>query len=172
MKYFNGFCLRGEEVLLKEYLRDDKYSVAGFSYGAQKAFDYVYESNTRIERLILLSPAFFQTQKPSFKRIQLRYFDEGKEAYIKQFLSNVTYPASASVLDPYFYIESKDDLEALLAYEWDIDKIEEVLARGTKIEIFVGAKDKIVDSDEILAFFAKTACVSYRFKALGHILNS
>ena len=63
-KYFNGFSLQNEEELFSEYLLQSELCVAGFSYGAQKAFEYVYKSKERIDRLILLSPAFFQTQKP------------------------------------------------------------------------------------------------------------
>jgi len=171
MKYFNGFCLFGEEALFKSYLYESEYSVAGFSYGAQQAFDYVYESTTRIDRLILLSPAFFQTQKASFLRTQLRYFDIGKEAYIKQFLANVSYPSKKNILDTYLCVGKKSELQDLLRYQWDKKKIEEVIARGTIIEIFLGKEDKIVNTDEVLAFFSKTKCISYTVKNSGHLLD-
>ena len=93
MIYFNGFSLQNEKELFAPYLVDSDYCVAGFSYGAQQAFEYVYHAKERIDRLILLSPAFFQTQKPSFIRTQLRYFEAGQEAYVKQFLANVSYPS-------------------------------------------------------------------------------
>jgi pimeloyl-ACP methyl ester carboxylesterase len=94
VRYFNGFSLQDEEQFFSEYLADGELAVAGFSYGTQKAFEYVYHSKERVDRLILLSPAFFQTQKPSFARTQLRYFQSGQEAYVKQFLENVSYPSS------------------------------------------------------------------------------
>ena len=61
MLYFNGFSLQNEEEHFKAYLSDNDLTIAGFSYGAQKAFEYAYHSKERIDRLILLSPAFFQT---------------------------------------------------------------------------------------------------------------
>ena len=63
MKYFNGFSLNGEKELFKEYLIDSEFSVAGFSYGAIEAFEYVYNGKDRVDRLILLSPAFFKIVK-------------------------------------------------------------------------------------------------------------
>jgi pimeloyl-ACP methyl ester carboxylesterase len=171
MKYFNGFSLSGEEALFERYLCDSSYSVAGFSKGAQDALEYAYASTQRIDRLILLSPAFFENQKPSFKRTQLCYFDAGEEAYIKQFLSNVSYPASPNILEDYLKVGTKNELNALLEYVWDKEKIDAVLARGIVIEVFVGAKDKIVNSEEVLDFFNAKKCVCYTLNNTGHVLD-
>ena len=145
MNYFNGFSLKGEEALFSSYLIESEYCVAGFSYGAQQALEYVYNSKVRIDRLILLSPAFFQTQKPSFIRTQLRYFEAGQEAYVKQFLANVTYPSVLNLSD-YLKVGTTEELEALLTYIWDEEKIKKILDRGTTIEVFLGKKDKIIDA--------------------------
>jgi pimeloyl-ACP methyl ester carboxylesterase len=169
MKYFNGFSLQDEEKLFTPYLIKSDYCVAGFSYGAQQAFEYVYHSKERIDRLILLSPAFFQTQKPSFIRTQLRYFEAGKEAYVKQFLSNVTYPSNLELSD-YLEIGSKEELEALLTYRWDKNKIQEILNKGTTIEVFLGNEDKIIDAQDAFAFFSPLV-TTYVVKGLGHILK-
>ena len=168
-KYFNGFSLQKEEELFSEYLIQSELCVAGFSYGAQRAFEYVYESKDRIDRLILLSPAFFQTQKPSFIRTQLRYFEAGQEAYVKQFLANVIYP---SILDlsAYLNVGSKEELEALLTYAWDEKKIQEVLARGTTIEVFLGKDDKIIDAQGAFEFF-EPLTTTYFMKSVGHLLR-
>jgi len=48
MKYFNGFSLKDEEIFFSEQLIDTKYVVAGFSYGAQCAFEYALNSTERI----------------------------------------------------------------------------------------------------------------------------
>lgn len=168
MKYFNGFSLQNEEQIFDVYTTKNDYTVAGFSYGAQQAFEYAYASNDRIERLILLSPAFFQTQKPSFIRTQLRYFEAGQEAYVKQFLSNVTYPSDID-LSEYLKVGTKDELEALLTYTWDEDKLQELSDRGITIEVFLGEEDKILDSQETMAFFKKT-CTLYSIKKSGHLL--
>ncbi|HEY9129977.1 MAG TPA: pimelyl-ACP methyl ester esterase BioV [Sulfurovum sp.] len=169
MKYFNGFSLKNEENLFDPYLIQSNYTVAGFSYGAQQAFEYVYQSKERVDRLILLSPAFFQTQKQSFIRTQLRYFEAGQEAYVQQFLSNVAYP---SRVDMYSYLNagSKEDLDALLKYEWDPEKIQDVLERGTIIEVFIGMDDKIIDAQKTFEFFSALT-VTYFIKHAGHLLK-
>jgi pimeloyl-ACP methyl ester carboxylesterase len=169
MKYFNGFSLQNEKELFAPYLVDSDYSVAGFSYGAQQAFEYVYHSKERIDRLILLSPAFFQTQKPSFIRTQLRYFEAGKEDYVKQFLANVTYPLNLD-LSSYLKVGTKEELEALLTYRWDKNKIQELIDRGTVIEVFLGSEDAIIDIKEALKFF-ESSCTTYIFKKSGHLLR-
>jgi pimeloyl-ACP methyl ester carboxylesterase len=168
MRYFNGFSLYNEEEHFKEYLRESDLCVAGFSYGAQEAFEYVYHSKKRIDRLILLSPAFFQTKKPSFARTQLRYFEEGQEAYVTKFLENTSYPSDIN-LGKYLHVGTKNELEALLTYEWDRSRIQEVLNRGTDIEIFLGEKDKIIDSQEVFDFFAPLV-TTYYIKDVGHLL--
>jgi len=169
MKYFNGFSLQGEEKLFDQYLIDSDYCISGFSYGAQQAFEYVYQSKERINRLILLSPAFFQTQKPSFIRTQLRYFEAGKEAYVKQFLANVTHPSSLD-LSNYLKVGTKEELEALLTYTWDKKKIQEVLDKGTTIEVFLGKDDKIIDAQAAFDFFAPLT-TTYFIKSVGHLLR-
>ena len=170
MKYFNGFSLQNEEELFSTYLLNSDYCVAGFSYGAQQAFEYVYHAKERIDRLILLSPAFFQTQKPSFTRTQLRYFEAGKEDYVKQFLANVTYPSSLD-LSNYLKVGTNEELEALLTYVWDKKKIQEVLDRGTTIEVFFGQDDKIIDAQQAFDFFAPLT-TTYFVKGVGHLLRA
>jgi pimeloyl-ACP methyl ester carboxylesterase len=169
MIYFSGFCLQNEEERFTQYLVDSAYCVAGFSYGAQQAFEYVYNAKTRIDRLILLSPAFFQTQKPSFIRTQLRYFDVGQETYVKQFLANATHPSSLD-LSNYLKVGKKEELEALITYQWDTKKIQEVLDRGITIEVFLGNEDKIIDAQEAFNFFLPLT-TTYLMKGVGHILE-
>lgn len=169
MKYFNGFSLRNEQTLFAPYLVESSYTVAGFSYGAQQAFEYVYQSTERVDRLILLSPAFFQTQKPSFIRTQLRYFEAGHDAYVQQFLRNVAYPSSLD-LGSYLQTGTKTELDGLLNYQWEKEKIQEVLHRGTTIEVFIGDQDKIIDVEQTLAFF-HDICTTYLLKNAGHLLK-
>ena len=159
MKYFSGFSLHGEEALFSSYLTKSVYCVAGFSYGAQQALEYVYDSKIRVDRLILLSPAFFQTQKPSFVRTQLRYFEAGQEAYVKQFLENVTYPSKID-LSRYLKVGTKEELEALLTYTWDEKKIQEICDRGTTIEVFLGKKDKITYGKSCSYYFCHWSWIS------------
>lgn len=170
MKYFNGFSLENEATIFEPYLIKSEYCVAGFSYGAQQAFEYVYHTTQRVDRLILLSPAFFQTDKPSFMRTQLRYFEAGKESYVKQFLANVVYPSNLD-LSNYLQVGTKEELEALLTYTWDEKKMQEVLDRGTIIEVFLGEDDKIIDAQKAFDFFAPLS-PTYFIKSVGHLLKN
>lgn len=170
MIYFNGFSLQNEKELFTPYLIQSDYCAVGFSYGAQQAFEYVYHATDRIDRLILLSPAFFQTEKPSFIRTQLRYFEAGQEAYVKQFLANAAYPSSFD-LSEYLKVGTKEELEALLSYTWDKKKIQEVLDRGTTIEVFLGEDDKIIDAQKAFDFF-RPLTTTYFLKRMGHVLKS
>jgi pimeloyl-ACP methyl ester carboxylesterase len=168
MIYFNGFALKGEEKFFKAYTIDNDFSVVGFSYGSQRAFEYVYSTSNRIDRLILLSPAFFQNHKKSFIRTQLRYFKVDQKSYTKQFLENISYPSDIN-LNKYLEVGKYEELESLLSYVWDRDKILELIDRGVTIEIFIGGKDKIVDSQKSFEFFSNIA-TTYLLKDKGHLL--
>ena len=168
--YFNGFSLKGEEALFTSFISETETTVVGFSYGAQKAFEFVYASKERIDRLILLSPAFFQTKKDSFLRTQLHYFKARQKAYVNQFLVNVSHPSTMN-LTSYLKIETKEELEALLTYIWDEEKIAEVVDRGITVEVFLGSEDKIIDTKEALGFFSKLTA-TYSIKKVGHLLQS
>lgn len=170
MRYFNGFCLKGEEIFLSDIVVDSAYSIVGFSYGAQKAFEYAYNHNSkeRIDRLILISPAFFQDHKKSFIKTQLCYFKADEMSYKKTFLKNVVSP-STEVLDAFMVKGSFEELEALLSYVWERDKIEELLNRGVTIEVFMGGEDKIVEHQKSFDFFSTLVPV-YLFKDKGHLL--
>ncbi|MGC9351424.1 MAG: pimelyl-ACP methyl ester esterase BioV [Sulfurovum sp.] len=169
MRYFNGFSLHGEEAFFSEFLIESDLCVAGFSYGAQQAFEYVYHSTQRVDRLILLSPAFFQNQKPSFIRSQLRYFQSGQESYIKRFLENAAYPSQVD-LSAFLETGTHEALETLLTYRWESEKIKEVIARCTTIEVFLGSKDGIIDAAAAFDFFAEHT-VAYWIKGAGHLLR-
>ena len=169
MKYFSGFCLKEEEEIFSKYIINSSSSICGFSYGAIKAFEEAYKTSKRVDRLILLSPAFFQTQKKSFIKTQLKYFKLNSDEYIKNFIQNTKYPSDINI-DKFISKGSIDELDVLLNYQWDKDKLQELKNRGTKIEIFVGAKDKIVDIESVIEFFEPFGLI-YRFKDFGHILK-
>ncbi len=71
--YFSGFSLENEEELFSEYFLNNDFTVAGFSFGAQRAFDYVINTNDRVDLLQLFSPAFFQDKDTKYKRMQVMY---------------------------------------------------------------------------------------------------
>ena len=171
MNYFNGFSLRGEERFFEALLVDSDVAVAGFSYGAQQATEYVAAANKRIDRLILLSPAYFTNKDRVFKRMQLRAFRSDPQGYAERFLRNVAAPQKLD-LHPYLSLGSYEDLDALLHYTWDAHMLREIAARGTRIEVFLGMKDRIVDAEAAADFFLSTgACIVYKLKKAGHLLQ-
>ena len=169
MRYFNGFSLKGEEIFFKEQLIESDFTVAGFSYGAVRAFEYAYQSTNRIDRVILLSPAFFQNHKSSFIRTQLRYYRANREVYTQHFLENVAYPSFIDLKE--FLVDgTEDELEELLSYRWEYQKIQELIDRGVTIEVYIGEEDKIVDAIKSFEFFKRVA-PCYFIKEVGHLLK-
>lgn len=166
--YFSGFCLENESELFDEYRQINDFTVSGFSYGAIKAFEEVLNSEQRVDTLQLFSPAFFQTQDKKFKRMQLMFFKKDAQAYCDNFLENISYPSSIDT-NKYFNLGTFEQLEELLTYEWDEDKLQALVDRGVKIEVFLGQEDKIIDSKKANDFFVKFATVYY-IKEKGHIL--
>ena len=169
MRFFSGFLLKDEQALFASYLKEGDLVVAGFSYGAQKALEYALQSKERIDRLILLSPAFFQDRDAAFKRAQKLYFSSHKERYIKEFFKNVLKPNKKD-LSIYFKDGTKEELDALLEYEWEEDKLSILQERGVMIEVFLGEKDAIVNANSALEFFSKNNITLYLIKDAGHLL--
>ncbi len=169
MIYFSGFLLQNEQSLFDQLYENNQNIVVGFSYGAQKAFEYLYHSTSRIDRLILISPALFQSSKPSFIRTQLRYFEANRDEYINQFLANVTYPSTIDISN-YLHTGTSEELEELLSYKWDSDKLRKLVDRGVTIEVFMGDRDKIIDTQKVTELFTSYATI-YHIKGVGHILR-
>jgi len=167
--YFSGFSLENEEKLFSEYIIKNDFTISGFSYGAIKAFEEVLNSNQRVDKLQLFSPAFFQTKDKKFKRMQLMFFKKDEMAYCNNFLNNITYPSTIDCTK-YFKLGKYEELDELLNYEWSEEKLNALLLKGTKIEVFLGSKDKIIESLKAKEFFTKYATVYY-IKDVGHILN-
>jgi len=72
--YFSGFSLVNEKELFEDYIIENDFTVSGFSYGAQKACEYVLNTNNRIDLLQLFSPSYFNDKDIKYKRMQLIYF--------------------------------------------------------------------------------------------------
>lgn len=170
VRFFSGFLFANEHKLFGKYLRDDDFTVAGFSHGAQKALEFALTGETRIDRLILLSPAFFQEKEEAFKRAQKLYFATNKERYVKNFLQSVVYPATERDISAYLQEGSQEELDALLEYVWDQDKLATLKSQGMEIEVFLGASDRIIDAEKVADFFAQNATV-YLIKEAGHLLD-
>lgn len=168
-KYFSGFSLCEEQELFNDFIYENDFTVCGFSYGAIKAFNEVYESNIRVDTLQLFSPAFFQTMESRFKRAQLMFFKKDEDSYCENFLENISYPSKFN-MHKYFTKGTFEELEELINYTWDESKLQELLNRGVKIEVYLGNEDKIIDAKEACDFFRKFATVYY-IKNKGHILK-
>ena len=167
--YFSGFCLENESELFKDYIIKNDFTLNAFSYGAIKAFSYALNTKDRIDLIQLFSPAFFQTNDKKFVRLQIMFFKKDEKSYCENFLSNITYPSSFSC-DKYFKKGSLEELEELLTYKWNEKKLQELLNKGVEIEVYLGEKDKIIDSSEAMNFFTKYANV-YFIKNVGHTLQ-
>ncbi|RLA67394.1 MAG: alpha/beta hydrolase [Epsilonproteobacteria bacterium] len=168
MPYFSGFSLAKEKELFGVYFEDNDFTIVGFSYGAQKALEYAYNNSGRIDKLILLSPAFFQNQTNGFLRAQLRYFKKDKNAYMQTFIANASYPSRID-LQPYLHMGQEEELYSLLHYVWDRKKLKILQKKGIQIEVFLGSEDKIIDTKEVLEFFKDIAMI-YVVKNAGHCL--
>ncbi len=169
MRYFSGFCLQNEEALFDEWLIKNDFCVAGFSYGAIQAFEFALTCKQRIDTLQLFSPAFFSDKDAKFKKLQTLFFAKDKEAYGETFLQNIASPSSFS-MRPYFKLGEAQELETLLYYEWDANKLHALLAKNIKIEVYLGEKDLIINASTCKDFFTSFASV-YFIKNVGHILH-
>jgi hypothetical protein len=167
--FFSGFSLKGEEELFKEYLNRSEFCVAGFSYGAIKAFEYVCNSSKRVDTLQLFSPAFFQNNSEKFIRLQLLHYQKDASKYEENFINNCAYPSSID-LKKYFKKSDISSLEELLRYSWDAKRVKKLVDRGVKIEVYLGENDKIINSLEAKEFF-KEFSVTYYIKKVGHLLH-
>ena len=167
-KYFSGFCFFYESELFDEYLEKSDFTVCGFSYGAIQAFEEVLNSNQRVDKLQLFSPAFFQTSNDKFKRMQLMFFKKDANSYCENFLKNVLNPTNKDI-SKYFQMGTFEELEELLNYVWSEEKLQRLVDKGTIIEVYLGEVDKIIDSQKAKEFFRNFATVYY-IKEKGHLL--
>ena len=167
--FFSGFCFLDERELFESYLIKNDFTISGFSYGAIKAFEEVLNNNVRVDRLQLFSPAFFQTQDTKYKRMQLMFFKKDSLGYSENFLKNVLFPRVDVDVLKYFKMGTFEELDELLNYEWSEEKLQKVIDMGTKIEVYLGSVDKIIDSHKAKEFFTKFATVYY-IKEKGHLL--
>lgn len=169
MKFYSGFSLSNDEQIFETFLKPSDYCIAGFSFGAIKAFEEALRSKSRIDTLQLFSPAFFQNKSEKFKRTQNMYFAKDREAYLKNFLSSCFSPAP---IDEGVEIEqgSAQDLERLLSFVWKADELKALQDRGIEIEVYLGSKDMIIDSQAVKEFFLPYA-TTYMINDAGHTLQ-
>lgn len=168
MHFYSGFCLRNDAGFFEGWLKKDVYTVAGFSYGAIKAFRHVLASERRIDTLQLFSPAFFRDRTESFRRLQMKGYQRDGVGYRARFLESCFSPY------PVGTVETADDgaeaLEALLTFDWPTASLAALKVRGVRIEVYLGEKDAVVDTEAAMAYFRPFATVFY-FKGANHFLQ-
>ena len=168
--YFSGFCLENEAELFQEYIIKNDYTLSGFSFGAIRALEFALASSAmdiRIDLIQLFSPAFFNDKDEKYKRMQLIYFKKDSKAYCDNFLANIGLDKSQS--SKYFVKGKYEELDELLNYRWEQNKLQMLIDNGTKIEVYLGENDKIIDSKKALEFFVDYAEV-YFIENKEHIL--
>jgi pimeloyl-ACP methyl ester carboxylesterase len=168
MVYYSGFSLKDDSSFFEKYLKQSDYNVAGFSYGAIKAFEYILTCKERIDTLQLFSPAFFQTKPQTFKRAQMMAYKKDKEKYLSQFIQGCFEP---NELKKTSHISTKEsELQELLHYEWDSEKLKEIASCGVQIEVYLGSEDKIIDVAGAKEFFLPYA-TTYVINGANHFLQ-
>ncbi|MFK5882155.1 MAG: pimelyl-ACP methyl ester esterase BioV [Sulfurospirillum sp.] len=168
MKFFSGFGFQGERELFDSYLQYNDFCVAGFSYGAIKAFKYTFTCRSRIDKLQLFSPAFFQDKDEKFKRLQSLFFAKNSKSYMEDFLKKATYPSNLHTVK-YQKNSTLKELKELLNHRWDEKEIQTIKDKNIEIEVYLGELDSIINPNSVLDFFKPFATVYY-IKNVGHML--
>ena len=161
MKFFSGFSLKNEKHFFEPYINRSDYTVCGFSYGAIKAFEYAQKllrEGERVDRLQLLSPAFFQSNDEKFKRLQLMAYRKNEDEYLRQFINACFLPYERR--DVVREVTVLEDLDELLNYEWDKSALNALNMAGVVIEVYLGGRDQIVESGVAKEFFLDVATVT------------
>jgi len=171
MKFFSGFSLKNEQIFFREYIKDDNYTVVGFSYGSIKALAEVLrllEEGKRVDTLQLLSPAFFQTKEEKFRSFQLLSYKKNAPLYMKRFTRGCFTPFGMQSVEN--VATTSEELEELLYYVWNEEDFVFLEESGVKVEIYLGGEDKIIDVQAAREFFSKRATVTY-IKNANHFLQ-
>jgi len=158
MRFYSGFALSEDQCFFDPYLNHSDYTVAGFSYGAIKAAEYAANARDRIDTLQLFSPAFFQTKKESFRRLQMGGYIKDSERYLEKFLTSCFAPAPVSPIT--WGSNDAQSLQELLYYEWKPELLETIRSKGIRIEVYLGLEDQVVDVAGAREFFLPYATVT------------
>lgn len=159
MIFYSGFSLANDIHFFEKFLEKSDYTVAGFSYGAIMAALYAFDSNKRIDTLQLFSPAFFQTKKESFKRLQLVGFSKAPDEYRENFVLTCfsPYHVGEVQLDT---TANEDQLRELLYFEWTEELLKSIVDKGIRIEVYLGLEDRVIDVVSAREFFIPFATVT------------
>lgn len=168
MRFYSGFALCGDQHFFDPYLKDSDYTVAGFSYGAIRAAQYASEADERIDTLQLFSPAFFQTKKESFRRLQMSGYFKDTERYLEGFLTRCFSPFPLAPIS--LGNNNAEELQELLYFEWSEALMKTIRAKGIRIEVYLGLEDQVIDVEGAREFFLPYATVT-SIKRANHFLQ-
>jgi len=168
MRFYSGFSLTNDRHYFDRFLKESDYTVAGFSYGAIKAARYAAEADDRVDTLQLFSPAFFQTKKESFRRLQMGGYLKDPGEYLRLFLANCFAPCPSEAVEEAEHCA--EELKELLYYEWKPELMERIRSRGTRIEVYLGLEDRIIDVQGAREFFLPYATVT-SMQSTNHFLQ-
>jgi hypothetical protein len=168
MRFYSGFALSNDQVFFQKYLNHSEFTVAGFSYGAIKAALYTAQATHRIDTLQLFSPAFFQTKKESFRRLQMSGYFKDSERYLESFLTSCFAPSPVAPIS--LGENNSDELQELLYFEWTDTLMETIRNKGIVIEVYLGLDDQVIDVAGAREFFLPYATVT-SIKRANHFLQ-
>lgn len=171
MKFFSGFSLQNDREFFKSFIKDTEYTVAGFSYGAILAFEHakdMLENAKRVDTLQLFSPAFFETKSDQFKQLQLRGYKKNPQTYINKFIAGCFAPHA--IKDISLRESDIEELEELLYYKWNLSALVELKKKGVVIEVYLGDKDQIIDTQGANNLFIEVATLT-TIKDANHFLE-
>ena len=123
-----------------------------------------------MNRILLLSPAFFNDKDLAFKDTQIKAFAKNKALYMKAFYKNIGIQKGDEI-----YLREVDSLdshtlEQCLCYEFKDADFELLKSRGVEIVAILGENDKIINAEATNAFFAQYGVV-YLLKGANHLLR-
>jgi len=171
MQFYSGFSLKNEQSFFEPYLDKSAFCIAGFSYGAIKAFKEVckcIDTGKRVDRLQLFSPAFFQTKSVKFKKLQLMGYGRSDKNYLQNFRALCFSPYKEQSLA--YVPTTLDELKELLFFEWSYADIQKLSDAGVSVEVYLGGCDAIIDRESAREFFVDVATVIY-IKEANHMLQ-
>ena len=96
-------------------------------------------------------------------------YKRDKDVYLERFIDSCFSPYQGKDVER----EESDisQLEELLNYEWNLEKLKELESRGVKIEVYLGEKDVVIDVLSAKAFFLQMSTVTY-VKNANHFLQT
>jgi pimeloyl-ACP methyl ester carboxylesterase len=141
--------------------------VAGFSYGAIGAIRHALQDES-VKNLILLSPAYYTHKDREFKEAQLSAFEADPALYKLKLLKKSGLKEEEGEL--YGKDGVAEELRELLFFDWCSRDVASLVARGVRVEVFIGLGDRVVEPEPSSKFFDQFAKV-YTLENKNHILR-